>query len=229
MFLLGFVVKIFAVGDQKVCAKSLLKFNFNLQTFWNTNSGGKVTIEGNKINIDVKIYFSMDNKNLGSFNNEYSQNLLSNYLQEAQNQWQDAFSQISDYDIEFNIIPEFVSSTELNEINSNMDLGISNSGENVAGYFPNEKNPGVDQNYLRIVSMEGKTAPPYTGSHEIGHLIGLEHPYPTNSKAQKASKNIMGYNNDRSKPTVYDAFRFFNKLDLGKQNQIIKGAYNVEK
>ena len=33
--------KRFAVGDQKVCIKSILKFKYKKQTFWNTNSGGK--------------------------------------------------------------------------------------------------------------------------------------------------------------------------------------------
>ena len=36
-----FVGESFAVGDQKVCAKSILKFKYKKQTFWNTNSGGK--------------------------------------------------------------------------------------------------------------------------------------------------------------------------------------------
>ena len=38
-----FVGESFAVGDQKVCAKSILKFKYKKQTFWNTNSGGKYT------------------------------------------------------------------------------------------------------------------------------------------------------------------------------------------
>ncbi|HMQ70553.1 MAG TPA: RHS repeat-associated core domain-containing protein, partial [Ignavibacteria bacterium] len=184
----------------------------------------KVTIEGTKITIDVKIFFSMDNvSSSGTFKDEYSQNLFSNYLQEAQNQWQDAFSQVSRYDIEFNIIPEFVSIEELNDINSKLQTGELNSGENVADY-KDEKEPGVNLNYLRIVPMEGKSSPPYTGSHEIGHLIGFEHPYKKTSSMQKKSKNIMGYSHDRDMPTKYDALRFLNKLDLSKNIQIIKGA-----
>ena len=30
----------FAVSDQKVCIRSLHKFKYNMQTFWNTDSGG---------------------------------------------------------------------------------------------------------------------------------------------------------------------------------------------
>ena len=122
------------------------------------------------------------------------------------------------YDIEFNINREIVTFNELNI------LALESIGENVAFYFENEDAPAVVKgNALRVVSMENKSTPQYTGSHEIGHLIGLKHPYPKNSKKQKESKNIMGYSIERDRPTVSDAYRFFNKLNLKQKEQIIKG------
>ena len=49
IFLLGFIGKSFAVGDQKVRIKSILKYNYKLPTFWNTNSGGTPTAAEKKI------------------------------------------------------------------------------------------------------------------------------------------------------------------------------------
>ena len=50
-----------AVGDQKVCIRSLHKFKFNMQTFWNTNRGGKTagrySVGFNGSNLASRVYY----------------------------------------------------------------------------------------------------------------------------------------------------------------------------
>ncbi len=66
----------------------------------------------------------------------------------------------------------------------------------------------------------------YRGSHEMGHIMGLKHPYPKGSKQQKKSKDIMGYNKKRHKPKEYNVRDIIKKIDLNKKGQqIIKGVY----
>ncbi len=173
-----------------------------------------VTIDGNEVRIRVVINYTLG----GDFGLDGGRNnLLESYVDEANQLWNEAGANIKyeegTIDVLFEIELNYVTEEELQMINS------SNSGENIA-ISSGSNTIGVYANTLVIGTYWNRETFRYTGSHEIGHLMGLEHP---NDKER--SEDIMGYDyRNRKPPRKGNVMEILDKLDFSKSTQVIKGA-----
>jgi len=183
----------------------------------------RVSIEGNKIKVEVEVFYTK-NEDFKYHFDDNSENTLLNYIDQANEQWNEAASNIEfngqNYEVTFDI-----KATEVYSGKTFQQISSESNGKNFAIYNEEKNNPGVENgNILRIVSTEGKEIPRYAGSHEVGHLIGLHHPYPVGSKKQKESTDIMGYNKYHNPPESKNVKSFLNLLDFNKGFQIVGGS-----
>ena len=185
-----------------------------------------VTIADKNVTVTMTMYYSTSDKQGFSFNSEDKLSLLKNYINDARTEWNNAaneFNSENEYQIKFEVLL-----IEKSEISAD-DIP---EGENIAFYQQNAPDPGIIKgNQLRIVPLVTedfnyiyeKTSPPYTGSHEFGHLIGLTHIGSKDSKEQTESTNIMGYNKNRKPPDKEDIKKFMSQVKLDMKRQVIKG------
>ena len=148
-------------------------------------------------------------------------------MSEAETKWNKAGEKIEykgeDWKVIFDINLEKVETiVELNELKETGDEGI-NFAISKKYYIENgevKKNipAGVNVNELAIFKPKGRK---YTGSHEVGHLLGLIH--PSYYKDQRAI-DIMTYGKNRLPPRHWNIRQIIDKLDFSnEEKQIIKG------
>lgn len=146
---------------------------------------------------------------------------LEGYVSEANANWNKVGESSTEYQgqfftVEFNFhLMEVESSEQLQIINERILKGAT--GENIAARSKIEP-VGVSEHYISVGKLE-HGEPPFRGSHEMGHTIGLAHPADLHNDIS----TVMSYNMNRPPPTKKDVQNFLNKLDFNKQKQVIKG------
>ena len=183
-----------------------------------------VTIEGNTIKVDIKIFYSMA-EGINQSLNWQQEGKLEEFVNEAQNNWNEAGKNIEyneqQYNVEFNISMQEVSSmSALTKIQENAEK--YESGENFAVSNTKESEIGVKLNVFYLPNFNTVSTIDYSGSHEIGHLLGIEHPVDIYDKS-----TVMSHNPDRPAPNSSEVKNFLGKLDFTKKNQIVKGVKNA--
>jgi RHS repeat-associated protein len=190
-----------------------------------------VEIKDKEVTITVRFYYSR-NRKLFNFSEQRPYNCLVNYINDAQREWNlaaEEYNKNSEYKIKFKI--------ELKEINEISDSKLE-KGENLAFYNENGNAPAiVDGRWLQVVpyivdidddNYSLRDFGMHTGSHEIGHAMGLTHIGPVNSIEQLQSQNVMGYNSIKNPPDKDDVAKIVSKLDLNVAYQIITGDKTQE-
>ena len=192
---------------------------------------GKVDEENNKINIYAKIYYSTNSKFKGSFSSTNADR-LKNYITEAQINWNKAGVMMEykgkDYEVSFSF--ELI---ETNYENSQLSKVLETEGNNIAlseMFYVDSKDQihkdvpaGVSENILRIFEPTGRSG---TGSHELGHLMGIEHPIGYNDpNLRDLFIDVMSYGKYREGPRNWNVRQVIDKLNFKDTgNQLIKGS-----
>ncbi|HRE40807.1 MAG TPA: RHS repeat-associated core domain-containing protein [Ignavibacteria bacterium] len=184
----------------------------------------RVRIQGENIYIDVKLYYTK-NGNFKWHLTSDAETDLKRWVKESQELWNEAGGKVSYEGKEYNVIFNI---QEWEIFGFDIAVEVMNNlpeGENVALYDKDKKNPGVAKgNQLWLINLKDKKLPRYAGPHEIGHLLGLKHPFPKDSKEQKESKDVMGYHTEHNPPAQSNVIQVMRMLSFSKQNQTLKGA-----
>ncbi len=184
----------------------------------------KVTIEGNTIRVDVKIFYSMEEGQDQSLNLQ-QEAYLNEFVSEANKNWNDAGKNVEYNGETYNVIFNF----ESQEVASVWGLTAQKSfsekydtGENIAVSNTNEFEIGVSTNTFYLPNFSNVSLFDFSGSHEMGHVIGLAHPKDLNDQT-----TVMSHNPDRVAPNTKDVQNFLGQLDWNKTIQTVKGAKNA--
>ncbi len=192
---------------------------------------GQVDEENKRIRISMNIFYSTNSRFKGYFNQTKS-NRLKEYISEAQTAWNSEGVKMEykgiDYTVEF-----IVNLIEGNYSNSNLTELQKIDGNNIAvsdQYFVNDEGEnmenvpaGVAGNIITIYNAEGRTG---TGSHELGHLMGIEHPPGVNDPGNRDLYiDLMSFGKYREGPRSWNVRQVIDKLNFRtSDSQLIKGA-----